>query len=170
MSRVSNANLRTGPPSRANMPDKFLALPGAKPTMTAERVGDEAKNSAKTCAVAGCRGAFAAALEGRPLCLDHFFARCYEALESYDGRRDFARGVPEPERTQLRGFLEECSTQALHVCLRGENLDNLQRSRLLDVLLWAGELAESVRPAKMRSRAGAPREMPAGSSAVKPAC
>ncbi|MGA2418699.1 MAG: hypothetical protein ABSG69_01335 [Candidatus Acidiferrum sp.] len=110
--------------------------------MNADLVGNEAKVFGKTCAVAGCPDVSAAALENQSLCLDHFILRCYESLSAYDGRRDFARRAQETERAKLRGFLEECSTQALKVCLRSEQLSNLQRSRLLDVLLWAGELSE----------------------------
>jgi hypothetical protein len=40
----------------------------------------------------------------------------------------------------MRAFIEECSRKALEVSLHSENLTNLQRGRLLDILLWAGEL------------------------------
>ena len=112
--------------------------------MDTERVSTQASSSRNSCAVADCRDASAATLDSQPLCLDHFFSRCYEALECFEGRRDPKFGARESDCAQLRRFLEECSTQALNVCLRNENLNNLQRSRLLDVLLWAGELSECV--------------------------
>ena len=40
----------------------------------------------------------------------------------------------------IRAFIEECSRKALDISLHSENLTNLQRGRLLDILLWAGEL------------------------------
>jgi hypothetical protein len=40
----------------------------------------------------------------------------------------------------MRLFVEECSHKALEVSFRCESLTNLQRGRLLDILLWAGEL------------------------------
>jgi hypothetical protein len=40
----------------------------------------------------------------------------------------------------LRAFIEECSRRTLDVALHCEDIDNLQRGRLLDILLWAGEL------------------------------
>jgi hypothetical protein len=40
----------------------------------------------------------------------------------------------------MRAFIEECSHKALEVSLQCENLTNLERGRLLDILLWAGEL------------------------------
>jgi hypothetical protein len=56
----------------------------------------------------------------------------------------------------MREFIEECSRKALDVALHSETLTNLQRGRLLDILLWAGELFLLVR---------APRLSPAGSMA-----
>jgi hypothetical protein len=40
----------------------------------------------------------------------------------------------------MRAFIEECSRKALDISLQNEDLTNLQRGRLLDILLWAGEL------------------------------
>jgi hypothetical protein len=40
----------------------------------------------------------------------------------------------------MRAFIEECSRKALDISLQSKNLSNLQRGRLLDILLWAGEL------------------------------
>jgi hypothetical protein len=40
----------------------------------------------------------------------------------------------------MRAFIEECSRKALDISLQSENLTNLERGRLLDILLWAGEL------------------------------
>jgi len=40
----------------------------------------------------------------------------------------------------MRAFVEECSRKALDVSLQSEDLSNLERGRLLDILLWAGEL------------------------------
>jgi hypothetical protein len=56
----------------------------------------------------------------------------------------------------MREFIEECSRKALNVALHSESLNNLQRGRLLDILLWAGELFLLVR---------APRLSPARSMA-----
>lgn len=132
------------------MADTFFTFPGATLTMSADLAGNEAKIIGKTCVVAECPDVCAAVLESQSLCLDHFILRCYESLAAYDGRRDFARRVQETERVQLRAFLEECSAQALNVCLRSEHLSNLQRSRLLDVLLWAGELSECLNASAAR--------------------
>ncbi len=41
--------------------------------------------------------------------------------------------------------LEEMVRQVLIVCLQHEKLSNLDRSRLLDILLWAGDLQFTLR-------------------------
>jgi len=65
--------------------------------------------------------------------------RCYERLEGLDPRgRKFS--VELLDVGSMRAFIEECSRKALDVSLQSQNLSNLQRGRLLDILLWAGEL------------------------------
>jgi hypothetical protein len=71
--------------------------------------------------------------------LNHFLLRCYERLEGHDPRgRKF--GAEPVDVAAMRAFVEECSRKALDVSLHCENLSNLERGRLLDILLWAGEL------------------------------
>src|SRR5229473_3297072 len=93
----------------------------------------------RNCRVGSCGGAAVATLDHQALCLNHFLLRCYEKLEGFDprGRKFSAEPV---DLTSMRAFIEECSSKALDVSLQSENLSNLQRGRLLDILLWAGEL------------------------------
>jgi hypothetical protein len=44
------------------------------------------------------------------------------------------------ESLKARALLQECANQALRVCLRHEPLSNLERSRLLEILLQCGDL------------------------------
>lgn len=92
-------------------------------------------------------------LAEQALCLEHFFQGCYERLELLDptvrGKsRESAinEGVPN--------VLEELVKQVLIVCLRHEKLTNLDRSRLLDILLWAGELQFLLRVPRSVSQVG----------------
>jgi hypothetical protein len=93
----------------------------------------------KGCVVNGCAEAAVTSFRQRDLCLNHFVARCYEDLDRLDprGRRT---GVGKAEHSTLKAFVEECSRRALEVSLSGQKMDNLQRGRLLDILLWAGEM------------------------------
>lgn len=93
----------------------------------------------KICAVDFCEGAALASLAQQDFCLDHFIELCYENLQRIDPRvQKMGRGNLDP--ASLRAFIEECSRRALEVALHCEDISNLQRGRLLDILLWAGEL------------------------------
>jgi hypothetical protein len=93
----------------------------------------------RNCRVRSCSSAAITTLDHQALCLNHFLLRCYERLEGLDprGRKHSAQPL---EVVSMRAFIEECSRKALDVSLQSENLTNLQRGRLLDILLWAGEL------------------------------
>jgi hypothetical protein len=93
----------------------------------------------RNCRVGSCGSAAIASLDHQTFCLNHFLARCYEKLERVDprGRKFTAEPV---DLASMRAFIEECSRKALDVSLQSQNLTNLQRGRLLDILLWAGEL------------------------------
>jgi hypothetical protein len=91
------------------------------------------------CAVDFCDGAGVASLAQQDFCVNHFIELCYENLQRIDPRTQKAdRALLD--LPALRAFVEECSRRALEVALRCDNIDNLQRGRLLDILLWAGEL------------------------------
>lgn len=92
------------------------------------------------CCQDACDSAAATILNYQVFCLNHFLLRCYERLEAIDSRvRDFREGPVD--LAAFRAFIDECSGKALDVSLRyHQDLDNLQRGRLLDILLWAGEL------------------------------
>jgi hypothetical protein len=93
----------------------------------------------RNCRVGSCGSAAITSLDHQALCLNHFLRRCYEKLELVDprGRKFTAEPV---DLASMRAFIEECSRKALDVSLQSQNLSNLQRGRLLDILLWAGEL------------------------------
>jgi hypothetical protein len=93
----------------------------------------------RNCGMDDCGGAAITTLDRQALCLNHFLLRCYERLERLDprGRRFSSEPV---DLAAMRAFIEECSRKALDISLQAENLNNLQRGRLLDILLWSGEL------------------------------
>ena len=93
----------------------------------------------RICAVDFCEGAGVASMAGQSFCLGHFIALCYENLQRIDPRGQ-KEGRVNLDLASMRAFIEECSHRALEVALRCEDMDNLQRGRLLDILLWAGEL------------------------------
>src|SRR5437660_7780281 len=93
----------------------------------------------RNCRVDSCSRAAITSLDRQALCLNHFLIRCYERLEGLDprGRKS---NIEPVSLASMRAFIEECSRKALDVSLQSQELNNLQRGRLLDILLWAGEL------------------------------
>ncbi len=101
--------------------------------------GMDTMHRKRNCRVGSCGGAAITSLDHQALCLNHFLSRCYEKLEGVDprGRKFTAEPV---DLASMRAFVEECSRKALDISLQSQTLTNLQRGRLLDILLWAGEL------------------------------
>jgi len=93
----------------------------------------------RKCEMGSCGSAAVTTLDHQAFCLNHFLLRCYAELEGLDPRgRQFSSETVDLHC--MRAFIEECSRKALEISLQSENLTNLQRGRLLDILLWAGEL------------------------------
>jgi len=93
----------------------------------------------RSCALDSCKSAAVTRLAQQDLCLNHFLSRCYENLDRIDPRGKRMR-KEAAETAAMRIFVEECSRKALEVSVHCEELTNLQRGRILDILLWAGEL------------------------------
>jgi hypothetical protein len=93
----------------------------------------------RKCQMGSCGSAAVTTLDYQAFCLNHFLLRCYAELEGLDprGRQSSSETV---DLVSMRAFIEECSRKALDISLQSKNLTNLQRGRLLDILLWAGEL------------------------------
>lgn len=101
--------------------------------------GMDTKQGEQICSVGSCSNSPVTVLGQQDLCLNHFLLRCYEKLEGLDPRgRHFCSETLDA--AAMRAFIEECSRKALDVSLHCNDLSNLERGRLLDILLWAGEL------------------------------
>src|SRR5271156_6016068 len=77
-------------------------------------------------------------LEMRFYCVDHFIAHCYEGLNQSDPF-PFADENEAAADSRDR-FLQQCSDQAGNLLRPLLGLDNLDRARLFDILLWSSEL------------------------------
>ena len=93
----------------------------------------------RKCSLEECSGAAVTSFSQQDLCLDHFLSRCYEDLDYFEVKCRGAQ-LDNTGAARLKAFVAECSRRALEVSLQCRQLNNLQRGRLLDILLWAGEL------------------------------
>jgi hypothetical protein len=98
----------------------------------------------QSCSVEFCDAAALISLGQKPLCLNHFIVRCYEWLDYLD---PLIRGriYVQREMERVQALVEECSNRTLLVSLRCEDLTNLDRSRLLDILLLSSDLLFQLR-------------------------
>jgi hypothetical protein len=87
------------------------------------------------------------------LCVDHFISYSYERLNR-------CRPIPfsdlDNRATEANErFLQQCSDQAANLLRPMRGLDNLDRARLFDILLWASELVtmrRAFKPNEMAQR------------------
>jgi hypothetical protein len=91
------------------------------------------------CDTGNCGRPAMCSLELKHLCIDHFIARCYERLNECNANR-FA-DPDEAASVSIDRFLLSCAQQAGGLVHPMRGLDNLERARLFDILLWASELA-----------------------------
>lgn len=96
-------------------------------------------NASRKCSLDSCPNPVVICYSQQEFCLHHFLSRCYDDLNRFDVRANGSE-VSHSGPPALKAFVEECSRCALEVSLQCQNLDNLQRGRLLDILLWASEL------------------------------
>lgn len=114
-------------------------------------MGDQhALRTEQFCGADSCQGLRVVTLGDENLCCDHFLSRCYAFLERIDPQSAI-NGSSSTISNKSREQVEYYSRRALEVSLGTLGLSNLQRARLLDILLWASDIA-----AGGDSRAGSP--------------
>jgi hypothetical protein len=100
--------------------------------------------SAKPCQRRGCPRPGVTAFGEGTLCLDHFCDRSYEFLDGLD-RRPLPGRIETSLTAEQIQVLDECARRALDICMNASALNNLERARLLDILLWCGDVTEALR-------------------------
>ena len=90
----------------------------------------------RPCGRSGCSESGVATFGAETLCSEHFVAACYEVLE----RLDRSMGSSASGASEAKRVADECARGVLDVSLNAARLSNLQKARLLDVLLWAGDI------------------------------
>jgi PilZ domain len=96
------------------------------------------------CKIEGCGQEVAAALDGEALCRQHFISTCYTRLDQYDEIRK-GPGLRATNTDSVRRFIHECTRAADQMEHTTEDLDNLDRAKLLHIILSASELGTHLR-------------------------
>ena len=99
---------------------------------------------AEKCSIAGCGQALAASLDGETFCREHFISVCYTRLDRYDEIRR-GPGLSATDTESVRRFIHECTRFADEIEHSAQDLDNLERAKLLHIILTASELGRHLR-------------------------
>jgi hypothetical protein len=91
------------------------------------------------CDADNCGCPATTSLELKRFCVDHFISQCYDRLNQCNGN-PFA-DQDESSSLAIDRFLHTCAQQAAGLVHPMRGLDNLERARLFDILLWSSELA-----------------------------
>ncbi len=127
--------------------------------------------NAESCHRSDCSRHVVVTFRAEALCLDHFCARCYEFLDGIDRRQQLNQAAPGSAVEDVL-IADECARRALDICMSAAILNNLERARLLDILLWCGDISNAHRPKNVRAEfkdARTPYEKPVLKRQVKSA-
>lgn len=98
----------------------------------------------ENCSALGCRRVAIASLEAHPLCRKHFIDSCEVELEAYQRRlKENRLGDVSPE--MAKRFVHQCLQQADNIERSSRYLDDLDRERLLNLIVLVAELGRHLR-------------------------
>lgn len=93
------------------------------------------------CDSAECSQQAVAWIDFRLLCVGHLVSHCYDRLEEYERAGSVRRTESEDGKTHHSSdFLDNCPAKIASLLVTHVGLENIERARLLDILLWANEL------------------------------
>ncbi|HVM74295.1 MAG TPA: hypothetical protein VMT75_01555 [Candidatus Saccharimonadales bacterium] len=104
----------------------------------------ESTSSQVLCGASNCDSNSVIILSGQDLCLEHFLVKCYERLDWVESIAR-SRRLETDVAAKARELLFECANQTLVVCLGRQPLNNLERSRLLEIMLQCNDLQVQLR-------------------------
>jgi hypothetical protein len=96
------------------------------------------------CSASDCPQLATASLNNEPLCREHFIFNCYTRLDRYDEIRN-GPGFAASDVEYVRRFIHECTRQADAMEQATKGVDNLDRAKLLHIILSANELGRHLR-------------------------
>jgi len=98
------------------------------------------------CESAQCSQRAVSWVDFRFFCIDHLVSHCYDRLEECERVGSTHRAWSDNPQNQMNArFLEECSARIATLLITHSTLENIERARLLDILLWANELDRKLR-------------------------
>jgi PilZ domain len=123
---------------------------GTQPAMEEQTLAREtATPSSQTtqtahCEVAGCETAATARINARSVCIEHFLADTVCELDARAARLK-NQTIDGEELQSWKEFIAECTSQAQRLAQDDHTVDKRTRTRLLDLVLRASHLSQSLR-------------------------
>jgi PilZ domain-containing protein len=104
------------------------------------------------CGIVSCGQPVVATLDGEAFCREHFILVCYKRLDQYNAIRK-GPGLDSTGTESVRRFIHECTRASDHIEHTAQNLDNLERAKLLHIILTASELGRHLRRSPRKAAA-----------------
>jgi hypothetical protein len=115
---------------------KEMAMTADNPPVRAEKAS---MRNPESCQRGGCSRPIITTFRQEALCLDHFCSRSYEILHALD-QHSQVHATARPAAAEQLQIADECARRTLDICMSKMLLNNLERARLLDILLWCGDV------------------------------
>jgi hypothetical protein len=115
---------------------KEMVMTVDNPPVPAEKACKE------SCHRSGCSRPVITTFRQEALCLDHFCSRSYEILHALD-QHSQVPATARPAAAEQLQIADECARRTLDICMSKMLLNNLERARLLDILLWCGDVVSA---------------------------
>jgi hypothetical protein len=96
------------------------------------------------CNVVDCEQDVVSLLDGKALCRGHFISACYVQLDRY-AEMQKGHGSSGFDTELMQQFINECVRQADEIIQEADDLDNLERSRLIHIIEEATDLGRYMR-------------------------
>jgi hypothetical protein len=102
------------------------------------------------CSIEACEKPVESSLMGEAFCREHFISAAYARLDQYEGMRN---GSPLSlfDAEAAHHFVRECTRRADEMEHNAKDLDNLDRAKLLHILLSASDLGRRLRRSPRRT-------------------
>ena len=122
---------------KINMNQQALPSQQTQPTSTSSSFGVVRRIY---CDSYDCSEPAALRIGAHFFCLNHLVSHCHARLEEIQQECRLHLVLAENRRRVVRFFLEECTSTVAALLMARPELANIERARLLDILLWAAEL------------------------------
>lgn len=107
--------------------------PDASMSASAKRIHCDAKDCVQSAVMR---------IDFHLFCLDHVVAHCHERLQKCQQEVGRSLAPSSDAISRNYSFLRECTSNIAGFLIARPEMENIDRARLLDIMLWAAELDE----------------------------